>query len=157
MKKQILLIAILACVTSFVTTSCSSKMYSTRQTPILRESIPANPIIADMEVSVDKKIKGTATLRGGGATFENARQMALWDAMESNLADVVIDPIFSIRVRKGLFSKRITAEVMGYKGTYTGVHVASEREIENLLMYREAQPMMLQGEGTATKGRFFNR
>lgn len=155
--KRINYILIMAIVAGSIATSCSSKIYSTRQTPILRESIPANPIIADMDVDISKKITGEAIVKGGSATIDNAKQMALWQAMEDNKADVVVDPIFSLVIKKGIFRKKINAKVMGYKGSYSDVHVASENEIKNLLIYREAQPMFLQNDGSAGKGKFFSK
>lgn len=155
--KKIHYILMMAIFAGAIATSCSSKIYSTRQTPILRESIPANPIIADMEVDITKKVTGEAMVKGGSATIDNAKQMALWKAMEDNSADVIVDPIFALVIKSGIFRKKITATVMGYKGKYTDVHVASEKEIKNLLIYREAQPMFLQRDGSAGKGKFFSK
>lgn len=151
-RNQLNLLAIVA-VTIFSLSSCSSKMYTTRQVPIVRESIPTNPIIADLDVDISKKISGESVVTGKSATVENAKQLALWNAMEENNADVIVDPIFSLDIRLN----RIDAKVIGYKGTYKDVHTATKKEIENLLMYREAQPMMIQKDGTGGTGKFFQR
>lgn len=143
----------LMCAIGMALASCTSKMYTTRSTPILRESIPTNPIIANLDVDLSKKVKGEAVVKGPSATPENAKQMALWNAMEESGADLIVDPIFELTIK----FKKITAKVIGYKGVYKNVHTATEKEIENLLMYREAQPMMLQKDGTAGKGKGFLR
>jgi len=117
-------------------TSCKvvTKTYTSRSIPITREAIPYNPVIADIKVDLSSKISGTVTVKN--VSQDNAKQLAIYNAMETSGADVVIDPIFKIET-KGI---KTTATVYGYFGAYENVHKATEAELQNLKLLKEGMP-----------------
>lgn len=128
MKKWIMIVLV-----GFLATSCTvGKYYSARSMPISKDALPYNPVIADLNVDITKKITGK--IKAKGVSLEDAKQLAIFDAMENSGADVVVEPVFKVITKK---TKR-TAEVTGYYGKYINVHEATSEELDNLLKYREA-------------------
>lgn len=114
-----------------------TKMYTSRNIPINREAIPYNPIIADLKVDLSKKVTGSITAKN--VTTENAKHLAIYNAMETSGADVVVDPVFKIET-KGIKTK---ASVSGYFGIYDNVHKATKDELENLKLLKESIPTQI--------------
>jgi hypothetical protein len=134
MKKLFIFLAI-----GTTLTSCKpgAKLFTTRDIPINRESIPYNPIVADLKVDISRKVTGT--IKEKNITIENAKNLALYNAMETSGADVIVDPMYKIETK----GKKTTATVTGYFGTYENVHKASEIELQNLKLLKESIPTKL--------------
>ena len=150
MKKYALTLAL----GGILLSSCSTRMYTTRSTPIQREAIPTLPLIADMKVDLKSKITGEAKTKGKESSVAMSKELALYDAMIKNEADVVIDPIFEIKVK----ARKATAKVTGYKGTYTDIRKPTEQDLADIAAYREAQGAVESiDDGMAGKGKGFKK
>ena len=104
--------------------SCSKKIYTARYIPIERETIPTKPLIATLDVDINKRTKGDAILKGKTGVIENAKRMAIVDAMNNSGADVIVDPIFEITKKR----KKVTCIVNGFYAKYAEVANATRED-----------------------------
>ncbi|MFN8261275.1 MAG: hypothetical protein U0X41_10110 [Chitinophagales bacterium] len=141
MKKMFFLLIVVV-----ATTACNPiiKTYTSRNVPINREAIPYNPVVAELKVDISHKVSGS--IKAKNVTVENAKQLAIYNAMETSGADVVVDPVFKIET-KGI---KTTASVTGYFGSYDNIHKASESELQNLKLLKESIPTQIIPDKTPT-------
>jgi hypothetical protein len=105
----------------------------TKSTPRTVETYNSNiiikPLVAEVEVDVNKKITATGISLSGNE--EAAKEMAKWQAIQDSGADIIIDPVYHITI----VGKKVTAVVTGYFGKYTKIETVTSTEVENLNMY----------------------
>lgn len=120
----------------------NTSVYETRQQDIDKGALPFNPVIADLQVDLSKKISGTSirqVSRFNDLGLENTKEAALYNAVTNSGADVVVDPIFKINISNndGRDEKvTIQSEVTGFFGKYTSIHKATTAELENAVYDR---------------------
>jgi len=102
--------------------------------------IHKQPLIADVRVDLTKKI--SAEVLVDASKVEDGKEIAIKDALATQNADIMIDPIFDITISN---SKAII-KVYGYPAYYKEVKTASIEELERLYMSNigVANPSMLQ-------------
>lgn len=111
MKKRIVF-AFLA--VALVAVSCKVRKFGTRQQDIVNQTIFTRPMVADVDVNVNKKIEGYAEDK----MLNDAKSKARHDALTKSGADIIVDPIYSYE--KAMLGKyKVT--VQGYYGKYTSV------------------------------------
>ncbi|MCB0477525.1 MAG: hypothetical protein KDC84_05150 [Crocinitomicaceae bacterium] len=110
MKKIIFMSLVL----SVVAVSCTVKKYGTREQDIVNQTIFTRPMVADVDVNVNKKIEGYAEDK----MLDDAKSKARHDALTKSGADIIVDPVYSYE--KPMYGKyKVT--VQGYFGKYTAV------------------------------------
>ncbi|MEZ4937430.1 MAG: hypothetical protein R2799_07535 [Crocinitomicaceae bacterium] len=110
MKKLIFMSLVL----SVVAVSCTVKKYGTREQDIVNQTIFTRPMVADVDVNVNKKIEGYAEDK----MLDDAKSKARHDALTKSGADIIVDPVYSYE--KPMYGKyKVT--VQGYYGKYTSV------------------------------------
>ncbi len=142
---------VLIALTAVTLGACTTKMYTSRSQPIARGEIPTTPMVADLKVDLTKKVTASGTVKGRDASIETAKDVAIYNAMTSNNADLIIDPICKCTVKNALWiplpflipipyrPKIVTCEVTGYPATYLNVHVASAEELAKLKDFSASQ------------------
>lgn len=120
---------------AFMLTSCSTTAtfmdhYSSRTVPIDRDIIAQTPMIADLNVNHNDKVKFSTTVKSKVALpgIKYLKELTLYRAMKELSVDVIVDPVFEI-VKDG---SKYECSVSGFKGSYTNFRKASEDEIDNL-------------------------
>ena len=111
----------------FILASCSSTRVTNRNIGRYSSSVVQRTLIADVKVDLKKKITGEATINGGSAT--DARNMAVWNAIEGNGAHMIIDPVFKFVASR----KRITCSVIGFHGVFENIKTATEQDLLNYI------------------------
>ncbi|MCB9187805.1 MAG: hypothetical protein H6599_00850 [Flavobacteriales bacterium] len=132
MKKNILLgVAVLG-----LMSSCSM-IKTTKTTPRTVETYNSNiiikPLVAEVEVDVNKKITATVTVTSG--TEESAKELAKWQAIQDSGADIIVDPVYHTTI----LGAKITTTVTGYYGKYVKIETVSSEDVENLNMYMQSE------------------
>lgn len=118
-------VLIIAGVATFVLSSCAVS-FANRKQKIYNQTIFTTPMRADVEVDLNKKVTGTSTQKG----MDLAKQAALYDAMQKSGADVIVDPIFTVRQ---VSMKSYQADVTGFYGKYTAI---KKLEIADSTLFR---------------------
>ena len=106
--------------------SCgSTKTATSNEISAQESSVYQKSLVAEMEVDLTKKIKGTAVVTNGNE--EEAKNMAKWNAIESSGAHAIIEPIFNIE-RTG---STVNCSVQGYYGVFSSIETATEQDLLN--------------------------
>ncbi|UKN02133.1 hypothetical protein K6119_01205 [Paracrocinitomix mangrovi] len=132
MKKNII---ILSAMMMLVLSSCKV-LTQTKTTPRTIDAqdseIIIKPLLAEVQVDVNKKITGSATITGSGQNSVNdAKTLAKWNALQSSGADIIVDPVYKVIIS----GASITAEVTGFYGKYTKISTVADEELEKLELY----------------------
>lgn len=135
-------VLIIAGVATFVLSSCAVS-FANRKQKINNQTIYTTPMRADVEVDLNKKVTGTATQKG----LALAKEAALYDAMQKSGADVIVDPIFTVRQ---VSMKNYQADVTGFYGKYSAI---KKLDIADSLLYRMSN-RAANKEGGAAKPKF---
>lgn len=99
---------------AMVVVSCTVKKYGSREQDIVNQTIFTRPMVADVDVNVNKKIEGYAEDK----VLDDAKSKARHDALTKSGADIIVDPVYSYE--KPMYGKyKVT--VQGYYGKYTDV------------------------------------
>jgi hypothetical protein len=121
-KHSLLIGAMLMLGVSSCSTSATPRTIRANNTNVI-----VKPLLAEVEVDVNKKITGTAKAK----SLSDAKEMAKWNAMESSGADIVVDPIYKINQ----VFKKFEVTVTGFHGKYVKVSTVPDSEINKLEMY----------------------
>ena len=126
--------------------SCSSYTNTYRLTDVPDTRAKVTQTVVDVEPDFTKRIKGES-VKGVGSINE-AKNNAYYNAIISNSTDVLVDPIYEIKSKKGLFSTKHTASVTGFVGHYKNPRtLASENQsqfdsnLENLMRFVAISPI----------------
>lgn len=109
--------------------SCSIVKTTPRTVETYNSNIIIKPLVAEVEVDVNKKITATVVVTNGNE--ESAKELAKWQALQDSGADIIVDPVYHITI----VGSKITATVTGYYGKYVKIETVSAEEVENLNMY----------------------
>ncbi len=111
MKKRILFMFLAV---AMIVVSCTVRKYGSREQDIVNQTIFTRPMVADVDVNVNKKIEGYAEDKA----LADAKSKARHDALTKSGADIIVDPVYSYE--KPMYGKyKVT--VQGYYGKYTSV------------------------------------
>ena len=113
-----------------IVSGCSVTKYEARTFKGVRPNVMVLPLVADVDVDITKKIKGT----GSAKTELAAKEEAVYKAIDNSGADVIVDPIFIITVS----GRTVKADVTGFYGKYKEIRNASESDLDKLTKYNEA-------------------
>jgi hypothetical protein len=113
--------------------SCSIVKSTPRTVETYNSNIIIKPLVAEVEVDVNKKITATGTSLTGNE--DAAKEMAKWQAIQDSGADIIIDPVYHITIS----GKRVTATVTGYYGKYTKIETIRAEDTEKLNMYMQTE------------------
>jgi len=95
--------------------SCSSnKTITSKSSDVYGAGVVQYPVVAEMEVS-QTKVSGTVVWKGGGASTNTLKEMAISEAVKSANADVLIEPRFEIDVK----GRKRTVTATGFPAKYT--------------------------------------
>lgn len=103
-----------ALVLAILFTSCTSYIYTSRQTGVSGRNIDVRNSTVDIKADFNKRVTGESGTYF--ATKSDAMKAAEYDAIIKNQIDVVVDPIFQITIKH----KGFRAKVTGFAGMYTG-------------------------------------
>jgi hypothetical protein len=113
--------------------SCAVTGTRTTATPRTIEAnqgrIIVKPLIAEVEVDVNKKIEGSATNTKGDV--ESAKQLAKWEALNKSGADIIVDPVYYITTT----TMTVQVKVVGFYGKYVSVETIEDTELDKLNLY----------------------
>jgi len=105
---------VLIAVAVLVFSSCSSnKTITSKSSDIYGAGVVQYPVVAEMEVS-QTKASGTVVWKGGGASINTLKEMAISEAVKSANADVLVEPVFEIEVK----GRKRTVTAKGYPAKY---------------------------------------
>lgn len=153
MKRRILGFLLIA----FVIGSCTTVRVTSRTIDASRNDIIVKPMLAEVEVDLNKKVTGTATIRGliksKKTPISQIKKLAHWDACEKSGADIIVDPVYKITKKIG----SVTVEVFGFYGKYKSVETVQPAELENLNLYTMPSGSGGIGGGTEGGGGFLKR
>jgi hypothetical protein len=134
-----------------IATSCTSKKSSTAKVrDVNGTGIIQYPVVAEMEVKKEK-VMGKVEWRGGGASINTLKEMAITDAVKKAEADLLIEPHFDIDIK----GRKKNVTVVGYPAYYTKFRNAlpSDTIIAQLGMVQQPkhlEPLPEQGKGKRT-------
>lgn len=122
-------------------TSCSSTRTGGLATPAYAPNAEINPIRANVEVDMTKKLEGESSstyfliFRTGGdnkfvegmrystgahyGRVGKTKSSAAYKAIEGTDADIIVHPNYVVEVQNFLFFKKIKVNVTGYAGKFT--------------------------------------
>ncbi len=125
MKLNKILIA--GCMAALCMTSCTTVKKTASAIDVnnsLRSKTKATLVVQDQRVSYT--LRPTKAIRRGG--LDNVKAAAVSEVLkQNNGADVLVDPQFETRIRKGLFGKKIKyVTVTGYPAKYQSFETATK-------------------------------
>lgn len=91
--------------------------------------IIVKPLIAEVDVDVNKKIEGSSSNTSGD--IESAKQLAKWEALTKSGADIIVDPVYYINQN----GSNVTVRVIGFYGKYVSVETIEDTELDKLNLY----------------------
>lgn len=128
--------------------SCTSKKTSTvKATDIYGIGVIQYPVVVDLDVK-QEKVSGEIAWKGGGATLDNLKEMAMTDAIKKSNSDVLVDPRYDIVIK----GRKKNVSVSGYPASYTNFRnaVASDTLISKIGAVQKLdayEPMPEAGKG----------
>jgi hypothetical protein len=131
---------------AIVVSSCAIN-YGNRSQRIYNQTIVTTPMLADVDVNLNKKVEGTSTQKG----ISLAKEGALNDAMLKSGADLIVSPIFD--VKKVSFS-RYTVDVTGFYGKYKAIR---SLDIADTTLLRYSNGNMNSKDVAKPKFKFFRK
>lgn len=111
---------------ALIATSCSTYKHSYRLGNVPETRIAITPTMVDVKADFEKQVKGSSDKRTN--SIQDAKDNAYYNAIVQNKIDVLVDPIYKIQVRKGLFTTNATAEVTGFPGVYENPRTIFENQ-----------------------------
>jgi len=109
-------------------TSCDSYKHSFRLSDVPTSSLAVTSQVVDVIPDFSKKVKATSDKFT--KSVADAKNNAYFNAIVENEIDVIVDPIYEVRVRKGLFNTTAKATVYGYVGKFTNPRSTAEAKEE---------------------------
>jgi hypothetical protein len=109
-------------------TSCDSYKHSFRLSDVPASNFAVTSQVVDVIPDFSRKVKATSDKVS--TSVADAKNNAYFNAIVDNEIDVIVDPIYEVRVRKGLFKSTAKATVHGYVGTYTNPRSTAEAKEE---------------------------
>lgn len=107
------LIISIAAATLFLTACATKKTATVKSSDIHGSGVIQYPVIADLDVK-EQKVSGSVQWRGGGASLNDLKEMAMTDAVKKSNADVLIEPTFEIEIK----GRRKSVTAVGYPANY---------------------------------------
>lgn len=126
MKRNLVVIGVAAVVLTSCGLFAKREHYGARTQNVYNQTIYTRPMVADIDVNINKKIEGYAEDKDLGVAKGKARQ----DALTKSGADVLVDPVFTY-TQKGF--GRFKVNVQGYYGKYKEVR---PMDLPDSLIYR---------------------
>lgn len=123
MKKYILVL-----VGAITLASCSTYKHSYRLTDVPNNSIEVTATVVDIKTDFDRKVNGTSDR--ATSSVQDAKANAYFNAIQDNDIDVLVDPIYSVRVSRGLFRSSAKASVSGFAGEFVNPRSVSQVQQE---------------------------
>jgi len=132
--KRKLLLSLSVAVIAISMASCTVTKATNRTINAYDSQIIVKPLLAEVEVDLNKKINGTASARK--MPVREVKELAKWDALSKSGADIIIDPVYKITT-SGLFkwNKMVTVEVIGFYGKYTDISIADAEDLKQMELY----------------------
>ena len=118
----------IALVCASTITSCSTFKHSYRVSDAPTKKIGVTQTVVDVVTDFDRKVKGSSDRLT--SSVQDAKANAYFNAIQENDIDVLVDPIYSIRVRRGLFKSSAKASVSGFAGEFTNPRSLAENQQE---------------------------
>jgi len=109
-------------------TSCSTYKHSYRLTNVPDNSVKVTATVVDVKTNFDKKVTGESDKKT--PSVADAKANAYYNAIRQNDIDVLVDPIYSVRVKRGLFNSTATASVTGFAGEFVNPRSLSDTHQE---------------------------
>lgn len=97
-------------------TSCDTYKHSYRLTDVPTSNIAVTNQVVDVKADFNNKVKASSDRIN--TSIADAKNNAYFNAIIENDIDVLVDPIYSVRVRRGLFKTTAKATVHGFAGEY---------------------------------------
>jgi len=123
MKKYLLLALSFAALTS-----CSTYKHSYRLSEVPQNKIGVTSTVVDVETDFERKIKASSDRPT--TSVQDAKANAYFNAITDNEIDILVDPIYSVKVNRGLFRTTAKAQVSGYAGTFVNPRSAADAKQE---------------------------
>ena len=123
MKKYFLLVLSVAALSS-----CSTYKHSYRLSEVPQNKIGVTSTVVDVETDFERKIKAASDRPA--TSVADAKANAYFNAITDNDIDVLVDPIYSVRVTRGLFATTAKAEVTGFAGKFVNPRSESDAKQE---------------------------
>ena len=123
--------------------SCSVVKTTPRTLSTFKSNIIIKPLVAEVEVDINKKIEATAVV-SRKQSIEDAKEMAKWNALERSGADIIVDPVYHITIK----GPSTTCTVTGYYGKYVKIETVDNTDIENLNLYLQSENSSSSGSGS---------
>ena len=105
-------------------TSCSTYKHSYRLTDVPDNSFKVTSTVVDVKTNFDMKITGESDKKT--PSVADAKANAYYNAIQNGDIDVLVDPIYSVRVKRGLFNSTATASVTGFAGEFVNPRSLSD-------------------------------
>jgi hypothetical protein len=123
MKKYFLLALSVAALTS-----CSTYKHSYRLSEVPQNKIGVTSTVVDVETDFERKIQASSDR--ATTSVQDAKANAYFNAITDNEIDILVDPIYSVKVNRGLFRTTAKAQVSGYAGTFVNPRSAADAKQE---------------------------
>lgn len=111
---------------AFITSSCSTYKHSYRLSDVPKTRIGVTPTVVDVTPDFNKQVSGESDKRTN--SIQDAKDNAYYNAIVQNKIDVLVDPIYKVKVRKGLFRTTAKAEVTGFAGEFKNPRTLFENQ-----------------------------
>ncbi|MCF8275366.1 MAG: hypothetical protein K9J17_01425 [Flavobacteriales bacterium] len=115
--------------------SCTLTKRTAYQQAVAPTAMIQAPLIAELAVDPTKKV--SATYMAHKVNEEQAKSSALYAAMDQNGCDVIVQPVFELKIGK----KSIEATVKGMCGKYTVMRKPTLEDVTLLQELNDAMPM----------------
>jgi len=104
-------------------TSCNTYKHSYRLSNVPNNSLAVTPLVVDVATDFETKI--TASSDKKTVSVQDAKANAYFNAIQNNNIDVLVDPIYSVRIQRRLFKSTASATVSGFAGNYVNTRALS--------------------------------
>ncbi|NPA43757.1 MAG: hypothetical protein GXO27_07000 [Chlorobi bacterium] len=119
----------------FLLASCgTTRIKTARAMPVDGIGVIHKPVVAELEVR-ESKVTGEATAPAR-VSVESVKNQAIIDALQKADADVLVEPVYDIKITRF----KIVAKVTGYPAVYKNFHTIREDEIKLLYAGALYQP-----------------
>lgn len=119
----------IALMCAFTVTSCSTYKHSYRVSDAPSKNVEVTSTVVDVVTDFERKVKATSDR--ATSSVQDAKSNAYFNAIQDNDIDVLVDPIYSIRVRRGLFKSSAKASVTGFAGEFVNPRSLQDSQQES--------------------------
>lgn len=126
MKRVIIYLSL---VTFLYSCGLQRKYATNREESVTETQVYKQPLLGEVKVDITRRVSAEVTV--GPNQVEYGKELAIREALKSDSADIIIDPVFDINTT----ATKTVVNVVGYPAYYTEIKTATPEELKKLYAY----------------------